>query len=85
MNKMPQDFGLYSTVNVTHRPGDYFDHDFTGTVVGYHGEYLTVQDQNDNCWDCLPGQVETNFEECDEQQRRDEKNGLYGEYVDPAN
>lgn len=38
--------------------------DFTGTVVdhrpsraGWHGVFITVRDQNDDCFDCMPSEL----------------------------
>lgn len=53
-------FTVGTAVNVTARPGDMFTHNFTGTVKGYHGEFVTVEDQDGDCWDCEPEQLEFN-------------------------
>lgn len=47
------------TVNVQRNNGDQFNHDFTGTVKGTHGEFVIVEDQDGNCWDCDPSQLST--------------------------
>ena len=39
-------------VNVKAYAGDMFYNDFTGTVVGYHGDFVIVRDQDGDCWDC---------------------------------
>jgi hypothetical protein len=44
-------------VNVAAGPDDVFIHDFTGHVVGYHGPYVVVKDQDDEAWDCEPAQI----------------------------
>lgn len=46
------DFKKGMVVNVRHRRLDAFSHDFTGTVIGYHGEFVIVEDMDGNCWDC---------------------------------
>ena len=39
-------------VNVKSYSGDMFDNDFTGTVVGRNDDFVTVRDQDGDCWDC---------------------------------
>lgn len=53
-------FMVGSEVNVTARPDDMFNHDFTGTVIGYKDEFVQVRDQDDDVWDCEPSQLEFN-------------------------
>jgi hypothetical protein len=45
-------------VEVTARPNDMFNHDFIGIVKGYHGNYITIEDQDENCWNCDLAQLE---------------------------
>lgn len=45
------------TVDVRQMDGDQFNHDFTGTVIGYHAEYVTVRDGDGDCWDCEEEQI----------------------------
>ena len=45
-------FNKGDRVNVKAYAGDLFDNDFTGTVVGCHGDFVTVRDQDGDCWDC---------------------------------
>lgn len=55
--------GVGATVNVVRRPDDMFNHDFTGTVVETHGKFITVVDQDDERWDCVPEQLEHNSDD----------------------
>jgi hypothetical protein len=50
-------FGIGMNVNVTRLDGDQFNNNFTGHVKGYHGEYITVEDQDGDCWDCEASQL----------------------------
>lgn len=45
------------TVEVRRMIDDMFFNDFVGTVIGYHAEYVIVQDQEGECWDCCPEQL----------------------------
>lgn len=53
-------FGIGDNVNVTRRLGDQFNNDFTGHVKGHNYDYgyITVEDQDGDCWDCDPEQLE---------------------------
>lgn len=44
-------------VDVYKMEGDQFNHDFTGTVIGYHAEYVTVLDADGDSWDCEEDQI----------------------------
>lgn len=48
---------MNTLVEVTRKDGDLFVHDFIGQIVGSHGPYITVQDQDGDCWDCELSQV----------------------------
>lgn len=61
--KTQDDFPIGTVVNVEARPDDMFIHDFTGVVVAYHGEFIVVRDQDDDCWDCEPEQLSYNSDE----------------------
>src|SRR5579862_120780 len=52
--------GVGAKVNVAHQPGDMFNHNFTGTIKGIHGEFITVEDQDGDAWDCSPYQLTFN-------------------------
>jgi len=56
-------FGIGDAVNVTRVEGDQFNNDFTGRVVGFHGECVTVEDQDGDAWDCEPWQLSFNSDE----------------------
>ncbi len=45
-------FGIGDEVNVTARPDDLFNHDFTGYVIGHRNGYVQVKDQDDDVWEC---------------------------------
>lgn len=82
-------FAIGDLVDANPWAEDIFDN-FRGRIASRRGEFFVVIDQDDNGWDCLPEQLtlasETDkADEINEQQRRDEKNGLYAEHVDPAN
>lgn len=51
------------SVNVTRVQGDNFNYDFTGTVIGYHNGYVTVSDQDGDCWDVEQEQLSFNSDE----------------------
>jgi hypothetical protein len=53
-----KDFGVGQQVNVEWREGDMFEHNFTGYVKEVNNEYIIVEDQDGDCWDCLPDQLE---------------------------
>lgn len=56
---MSEQIEIGDTVDVTARNGDYFDHDFTGTVIGIQADgIIAVADQDDDVWDCDPEQVQ---------------------------
>ncbi len=38
-------------------PNDLFYHSFDGVVIGYHGEFITVSNQDDDCFDCESSQL----------------------------
>ncbi len=48
------------TVNFRRNADDNFNHDFTGTVIGYHNGCITVSDQDSDCWDVEPEQISFN-------------------------
>ena len=52
------DFKIGDRVIATPDIDDDF-HEFKGTVVGFrdNGNLITVKDQNDDCFDCRPGQL----------------------------
>lgn len=58
-----EDFGKGNQVNVKRRDSDQFNNDFTGTVIAIRGEYVTVEDQDGDCWDCDPEQLSFNSDE----------------------
>jgi hypothetical protein len=41
-----------------------FDGTFVGTFVGMHGEYFTIKDQDDNCFDVARSQFEYPVKGC---------------------
>lgn len=51
-------FEVGDTVTAKPDSDDNF-HEFTGTVYGFrdNGNLITVKDQDDNGWDCRPGQL----------------------------
>jgi hypothetical protein len=49
--------GIGTAVNVRQKEGDPFDHDFAGTIKSFAGQYIVVEDQEGNCWDCDPEQL----------------------------
>ena len=52
---MDERFEIGATVDVHFsNNGELYNHDFTGTVMGYHGKYVQVKDQEDDVWDCEP-------------------------------
>jgi ribosomal protein L21E len=57
-----EDFGVGDHVNVESHPDDIF-HDFTGTVVEVNNEYIIVEDQDGDRWDCEPQQLSHNSDE----------------------
>ena len=63
MNNTNETFGKGDCVNVSYREGDMFSHNFTGQVVGNHGDYVTVEDQDGDCWDCEPSQLKFSSDE----------------------
>lgn len=56
--KTLEDFGIGNCVNVAQKTGDLFDHGFTGHVVEVNDEYIVVEDQDGDRWDCDPDQLE---------------------------
>ena len=50
-------YGKGDSVNVEYRDGDFFTHDFTGTVVGVRGNEIVVEDQDGECWQVEVDQV----------------------------
>ncbi len=60
---MKNKFSIGDSVNVTRLTGDQFQHDFSGRVRGYHGEYIIVEDQDGDCWDCEETQLYFNSDE----------------------
>ena len=57
MKQTIDDFGVGVQVNVSYRPGDMFNHDFTGYVIEVTKEYVIVEDQDGDCWNCDPDQL----------------------------
>lgn len=51
--------GIMTHVNVKATDDDIF-HDFTGTIIGIHGDYIMVQDQDEQVFDCYPDQLTPN-------------------------
>ena len=52
-----EDFNVGDNVNVRWMEGDMFEHDFTGYVTEVNAEYIIVEDQDGDCWDCSPDQL----------------------------
>lgn len=50
-------FSKGTSVNVTYRNGDLFNHDFTGTVKDHRHGNIVVEDQDGDCWEVEPSQV----------------------------
>jgi hypothetical protein len=48
-------------VNVKACAGDMFNNDFTGTVVGRNDDFVTVRDQDGDCWDCDEKQLSLRY------------------------
>ena len=63
MKMTMEDLGTGQRVNVTRQRGDDFNHDFTGFIKGFHGDFVTVEDQDGDCWDCVPEQLSFNSDE----------------------
>lgn len=59
------EFGIGDTVNVTRLMDDQFNHDFTGHVKAKRPEHnlITVEDQDGDCWDCIPDQLSHNTDD----------------------
>jgi hypothetical protein len=57
-----EDFSVGETVNVKALHDDIFC-DFTGTIKDTHGDYIVVEDQDGDCWDCEPGQLSHNTDQ----------------------
>jgi hypothetical protein len=54
------DFKVGGFVLVTPDKDDLAQHEFQGTVKGFRcGELITVEDQEGNCFDCYPDQLES--------------------------
>ena len=51
-------FSVGSCVTAHPMPNDLFDHSFDGVVTGYHGEFIIVKDQDDDCFDCEASQLD---------------------------
>ena len=47
-------YSIGTLVNVKNNPEC---QNFTGIVVGHRYEFITVRDQNDDCWDCLESEI----------------------------
>jgi hypothetical protein len=45
-------------VDVTPKKNDVFQCEFTGTVRGFRGTYVRVEDQESHVWDCDLDQIE---------------------------
>ena len=56
MNIKTMMFPIGSEVTATPLDGD-FASEFTGTVIGYKDNYIQVQDQDDNVFDCELSQL----------------------------
>lgn len=55
-----EDFTNSDAVNVEAMVDNFFAHDFTGTVKGINGNFVVVEDQDGNWWDCDPRQLSHN-------------------------
>ena len=53
-------FEIGESVVATPKANDIFSHEFQGTVKGFrdNGRLITVEDQDGDCFDCEPSQVE---------------------------
>lgn len=45
------------SVEVIRQNGDYFNHNFQGTVKQIGGKFIVIEDQDGDCWACNPEQV----------------------------
>lgn len=54
----PDEFSVGDTVNVTRNLGDAFTHDFTGHIRKVGKTTYIVEDQDGNCWEVDPDQIE---------------------------
>jgi len=56
------DFSIGETVNVESTVYDIFLNDFTGTVKGFRFSegLVVVEDQDGDCWSCIPDQLSHN-------------------------
>jgi len=63
MKNTLEDFGVGNRVNVQRWTGDVFNCDFTGTVVNVGDEFVTVKDQDGDCWSCEPSQLVHNSDD----------------------
>lgn len=50
-------FGKGDHVNVTHRDGDMFPRDFTGTITEVRSDTILVEDQDGDCWEVESNQI----------------------------
>jgi hypothetical protein len=57
------EFGIGEKVNVHRLMDDLFDHDFTGTVHSKTDKFVVVEDQDGDCWDCIPDQLSHNTDD----------------------
>ena len=48
---------MYPVGTLVNVKGTFDRHDFTGNVVGYRYEFITVRDQDDDCWDCFESEI----------------------------
>ena len=51
MAYIPDTYNIGDRVSVEVWPGDVFNEDFDGFVVGISKNYLTVRDQDNDAWD----------------------------------
>ena len=50
-------FNIGDNVNVKYKSGDLFNHDFTGHVKGFRGDYVLVEDQDGDVFEVGSEQV----------------------------
>jgi len=58
-----EDFGKGVRVNVKRHDADPFPKNFTGTVINWYRELVTVEDDDGNTYDCSPDQLSYNSDE----------------------
>jgi hypothetical protein len=62
-NRSVDEFGVGEKVNVKRLMDDMFNHDFTGTVKSVGEKFVVVEDQDGDCWDCIPAQLSHNTDD----------------------